>query len=386
MVRRNDPDFRREEVSQILNCWRHGLSCSVIGVGSAGKTNLLQHLLDKDVQAAYLGADGGSLVAVVIDANMLTPLPFISPHDAAHSEQFILADDRSLEHACWSGFELMLHRLIVSLYPLFTSFPRVDVDHIYEMYHAIQDGTNPTLYLKSIRFVEEALNTSVAHGLKIVFLLDEFDELIRLMPPVFLQSLRGLRDRFKGRVSYTTFTRAPVPTLIARHHAAASGEAFSELFTDHTLYLAGYQPRDAMAMLTTLNQRRTQPVSEAKMRFIVTLTGGFAGLTRAALQAASQIDESQDTEAQAQALALIPAIRAECLAIWRGLTTGEQQIVRATTRQSAYTIDADTEDAISQLIQKQLLRLLNKQGKAQLQIVPPLFHAFVQRQLYRDAA
>lgn len=372
MARRNSIDFRREEVTQILNCWRYGVCCSVIGVGSAGKTNLLQHLLEMEVRTSYLGGDAGSIIPIVIDANMLTPLPLSSGHNA-------------LEHTCWAGFELILHRLIISLYP-FTGFSKTDVEQVYEAYHAIQDGTNPTLYMKSLRFVEQALHITVARDLKIVFLLDEFDEMIRQMPPVFLQSLRGLRDGFKGYVSYTAFTRAPLPALIARHHEGASGEAFSELFTDHTLYLAGYHARDAMAMLNTLNQRRTSPVSEAKLRAIIALTGGFAGLTRAAFQLADQLDESVEVEAQAQRLVTRVNIRAECLAIWRGLTTGEQQIVKAAARQSAYTIAAETEDAISQLIQKQLLRLLTRDGSPTLQIAPPLFQLFVQRQLYREAA
>jgi hypothetical protein len=359
--------FREEIAAPLFHAWRAGLSCSVIGVGSAGKTNLLQHIVRADVRAAYLGEhDGARTIPIVIDANILTPLPAL-----------LDADDESVMHRCWAGLELLLHRLIVSTYRLPALRERVPA--LYDRYEKMQNGADPTLYLEAVRSFEHALSLVLAADLRVVFVFDEFDELIRQMPLTFFRALRGLRDRNKGLLSYTTFTRAPIGTLIERHHAGQPCEAFSELFTDNTLYLAGYSSRDALEMLDSLNSRAVRPLTRAQLETMRELGGGFAGLTRALYRAAAARAQP-DAPLTADDMLGHSAVVLDCLAIWRGLTATEQEILRAVARQiRKYTFStAHAEEAMGLLIQKQLLQT----SGGQLVIIPPVFRAFIEKRLY----
>ncbi len=122
--------FRQEEVGYVMERWRASDSCSLVGVGSVGKSNLLQHLADPDVQSYYMKdvAQGKIFKAIIIDPSMLGPLP----SDTSDAEQI----------RCWAGYELMMHRLFLAFYP-FEVLGQDDARVFSETYQALQDGTNP---------------------------------------------------------------------------------------------------------------------------------------------------------------------------------------------------------------------------------------------------
>ena len=104
-MRKQARDFRKEEVNYVMKRWKGSESCSLVGVGSVGKSNLIHHLIDEDTQTNYLGSQQTTLLKpIMIDPNMLGPLPA----DKETTEQF----------RCWAGYELMMHRLYLALYPL----------------------------------------------------------------------------------------------------------------------------------------------------------------------------------------------------------------------------------------------------------------------------
>src|SRR5262245_53777976 len=127
--RRQPIEFRKEEVAYVTQRWRASDSCSLVGVGSVGKSNLLQHLADPEVQAHYMDiTQTGNFNSIIIDPNMLGALP----HSGADIDQV----------KCWAGYELMMHRLFMAFYP-FDILGKDDARRFYETYAALQDGTNP---------------------------------------------------------------------------------------------------------------------------------------------------------------------------------------------------------------------------------------------------
>ncbi len=48
--RRQPLEVRREEVSYGMQRWKSGGSCALVGIGSIGKSNLLHHLANTEVQ------------------------------------------------------------------------------------------------------------------------------------------------------------------------------------------------------------------------------------------------------------------------------------------------------------------------------------------------
>ncbi len=359
-------DFRREEVTYIMQRWRAGDSCSLVGVGSVGKSNLLQHLAHPQTHQHYLGTDDPTAFkAIIIDPNLLGPLP----HSGEQAEQV----------RAWAGYELMMHRLFLAFYP-FEHVSESEAQDFYDTYHALQDGSNPLYTYMGLRYFELGLDFLFRRGIRLVFMFDEFEELLKQMPVKFFQNLRGLRDANKRQLSYLTFTRTPLPTLIDQYDIDMLGiEPFAELFTDNLLYVGPYNPVDARRMLDNLMGRNSRPYPEVIIKFLLWATGGFAGLLRAAyrsVDALNDIDESATlNDDAARTLARRRAVREECRTIWTSLTPAEQHVLKAAAGLTPLYNSRDTENAANMLVPKRLISM--DRVHSAYAIEPPVFRAYV---------
>ncbi len=360
------PDFRREETSYIMQRWRAGESCSLIGVGSAGKSNLLQHLTNPETRAHYLGAEASSTIRVInIDPNLMAALPDTGPN----LDQI----------KCWAAYELMMHRLYMDLYP-FDMLSEEEADSFYKMYVAFQSGDNPLHTYMGLRYLELGLGVFIRQGIRIVFMFDEFEEMLKHLPAKFFQNLRGLRDANKRHLSYMTFTRSPLPVLIDEHQLSLlDTEAFFELFTDHILYVGPYNEQDATDMIQSLMSRNQKNYPEATIRFVLWATGRYAGLIRAAFRVLDQFGGIDNTstlnDETARRLASKRPVKEECRTIWTSLSKAEHHALKATARLISFESNSESEQAINSLIQKKLL--VHDKVANSLQIEPPVFRAYV---------
>ncbi|HVU11802.1 MAG TPA: hypothetical protein VHD90_11010 [Phototrophicaceae bacterium] len=363
-TRQYDLDFRKEEVDYIMKHVAGATSCSLVGIGSVGKSNLIQHLSDPNVHASYLGADAASkLKTITIDANMLGPLP----------------PDKDDPMRCWAGYELMMHRLFLAFYP-FDMLSDTEASRFYETYLALQNGTNPLYAYMALRYFEVGLQYFIRQGYKIVFLFDEFDEMLKQLPVKFYQTLRGIRDSNKRNLVYITFTRSPLPTLVDRFGISALDiEPFTELFTDNVYYVGPYNDKDARKMLDELQARRQKTFPDNVKELLLQATGRYAGLLRAGFASLEEIGNlaqvTQSVDTLAEALATRSAIRTECKTIWTSLNRSEQYVLKAVAQLTPYKVSTETELAVTMLVQKRLLRLDKTQQR--LEIQPPVFRVFV---------
>jgi hypothetical protein len=366
-TRKQPLDFRREEVSYVMGRWRAGDSCSMVGVGSVGKSNLLQHLADPETQKAYINlTEQDEFKAIIIDPALLGPLP--------------QSGDDVEQVRCWAGYELMMHRLFMAFYP-FEILGREEGQRFYEAYQALQDGTNPLYAYMGLRYFELGLDFFMRRGVRIVFMFDEFEDLLKNMPVKFFQTLRGLRDANKRQLSYLTFTRSPLPALIENYEIdPLEIEPFSELFTDNLLYVGPYNETDARRMVDNLMGRNQKTYPEDTVRFLLWATGRYAGLLRSgfrALDSVGTIDSgSMINDETLRRLALRRAIREESQTLWASLTETEQYVLRAVARLTEYQSNSETEKAVAMLVQKKLLRV-DKQHNT-LHIEPPVFRIYVE--------
>lgn len=359
-------DFRRDEVQYVTDRWRAGDCCSLVGVGSVGKSNLLLHLGSPDVQKTYLQiANENDFKAVIINPNMLGPLPPVTPE----TEQF----------RCWAGYELIMHRLVMAFYP-FEHINRADAERFYALYHTLQDGTNPLYTYMGLRYLEQGLNILFRYNVQIVLMFDEFEDMLKHLPPKFFQTLRGLRDANKRRLSYLTFTRAPLTHLVHVYDLPSSEmEPFTELFTDNILYVGPYNELDARRMINDLMSRNNKQYPEASIRFLMWATGNYAGLLRSGLRlldafVITDVRDSHNEELLRQ-LTSRRTIRDECAVLWASLTDIEKQTLKMVAQIIPYQATADTEQAINMLVQKRLLRVERPQNV--LHIEPPVFRMFI---------
>ena len=372
--RKRELNYRKEEVTYVMQRWRASDSCSLIGVGSVGKSNLLQHLADPEVQEAYMNiTKSGQFKAIIIDPNLLGPLT---------SE----GSDKN-QKSSWAGYELMMHRLFMAFYPFDEIIGREEGQRFYQLYQQLQNGNNPLYAYMGLRYFELALDLLMRNGIRIVFMFDEFEEMLKKLPEKFFQTLRGLRDANKRYLSYLTFTRAPLNVLVQQFGKdVLDMEPFTELFTDSILYVGPYNELDAKRMVNDLMAKNDKNFSEAEVDFLRWATGGYAGLIRSGfrvLDAIGKIDHSSTMDDQAvRQMASRRPIRTECHTIWMSLTAPEHHVLRAVAGLENYNSNSETEAAVAMLVQKRLLYI--DRINDNLHIQPPVFKAFVATNPDRD--
>lgn len=361
--REQHKDFRRDETTIVLKNWQSNQSCSLVGVGSAGKTNLLHHLANPNTLVQYLSVENARTIRpIIIDPNLLGIMP----------------DDVSDQMRSFAGYELIMHRLYMAMHP-FEMLSEEEANEMAELYRTMSDGRNPLYGYMSLRYLERALDIFFRKNIRIVLMLDEFEELLKRMPTKFFQTLRGLRDANKNHLSYLTFTRSTLPVLV-RHLEIdlLEIEPFTELFTDKLLYVGPYSEGDGRRMLETLTARGKNNHPEHVKEFILWSTGRFAGLMRAAFNALENFGEidasAMENEDIVTRLAGRRAVKEECRTIWTSLTPEEQHILKVAAKLNTpkSTLDAD---AVTMLINKKLL-YVDKVNNI-LEVKPPLFKAYV---------
>ena len=363
-------EFRQQEVGYVMERWRAGDSCSLVGVGSVGKSNLLQHLSDETVQSFYMKdvAGGKPFKAIIIDPSLLGPLPSTTSTDSDAIR-------------CWAGYELMMHRLFLAFYP-FSNLTADDARIFYDTYQALQDGTNPLYAYMGLRYFELGLEIFMKQGTQIVFMFDEFEEMLKQLPIKFFLTLRGLRDANKRSISYLTFTRSPLPQLVKKFGIdALEIEPFTELFNDNILYVGPYNETDARNMVMELVKRNDRKYEAYAIDFLLWATGRYAGLLRSSFRALDTLGALDANAVMTRSEQLLyelvskRAVRSECETIWKSLSDEERAMLQefASNRPNIDPNKFEVQQVFALLQQKQLLKV---QGNRVI-IDPPVFQSYV---------
>ena len=246
--------FRLQEVGQIFDHILAGNSCQIIGMGSVGKSNLLRFLLEENVRESKLGKRWKNYLLVYIDTNKL------------------------LQYSAWGLWELMIHQLIVALSD--NGAQPSDVTVIDEMHKRATDGGTRH---NALRYLDRAI--SIARKIlkfDLVFLIDEFDDLYHGLPDQVFNALRALRDEHKYHLMYVIASRMGV---LRMRSDQTNREAFEEIISDHTIWLAAYSEADARLMIKGLLTRVPFKLGAREIQDLLAATGGHPGLIRASLSA-----------------------------------------------------------------------------------------------------
>ena len=207
-------DYRAREVQFIINAVQAGECVSVVGLSGAGKSNLVGFLANRSSLT--------SPRSTLIDCNRL-PEPSA---EALFSLMLAsLGDDQSAEQS-YQALESAIERRIA----------------------AQPDG--------------------------LCLLFDRFDALASSDPALF-GNLRALRDAFKYRLTYVTFTRR---TLDPHTELA-------ELFYANTLWLGPLSESDALWNVTRYNRRKGMNWDEATIQQLLHLSGCYPSMLRAVCEA-----------------------------------------------------------------------------------------------------
>ena len=323
--------FRDFEAEKLFNWVKAGESASIVGMSGVGKSNLFNHLRDRDTQAKYLPSDDKR--TIVIRAN------FHYVPDFA---------DRSV-------YSLLLEQLEM------LDTERFDIDEavineIYILHEKMLDAGDDVLKVQ--RYFKQAVRMILGNSnRKLVILCDQFDEIYQEASPRLFANLRGLREAYKYRVSYFIFTRDLLTNLI---DLDAEREEFYELMASNIMGLKPYNHIDANLLLLRIAERNNMDLPEGVSEMLYQLTGGHAGLLRASYLGIMEkgLSDRLDEPNIVQEVLKVPGIDIECEKIWRSLSVRERRVLAQLMLDA---VPAKTERPI--LAQLQIKGVLSKDNK-----------------------
>ncbi|MEO6062743.1 MAG: ATP-binding protein [Thermoflexales bacterium] len=296
----NPVEFRGRLCADILASVARGESCTVIGVGSAGKSNVARHLVRRDVRERALGPAGARTLGVYCDfAAFSSATP--------QALQLVLLEE--LPRAPFPNAESVEG-----------AKKRAELTHLWEM------ATVADAALRVFAYLRDAVDLILSRdGVdRIFFVLDDFDKALASADAAALNSLRKLRDDFKNRLTYVVvawkelqFTRKPTTDY----------KDFYELVCNRVHPVGPYDAADAQRMFDRLasgaaGSQRVWPAAERDR--MVWLTGGHAGILAMVYQAAEQGAVSVLSPDADRKLAQRPKVSLACETIWDSLDAQER--------------------------------------------------------------
>lgn len=336
--------FRQEILSRFFDYVRSAESFYVVGGAGMGKTRLLDHLTKQDVQKQYLKEDTSHFRLIRVDLNRLF-----------------------VKNEAWAFYELMLSSIVLELNRHETDTIRTE---LIDLDARLIQSRDPLL---AVRFFEMAVNRLCQGlGLRLCFMLDEFDEAYKSFSHEMFSQLRAVRDANKNRISYVVFLRTLPERL---RPTQADNESFYELLSRTMLGIGPYTLVDTLQILQQLEVRRNVALTPPQREALAKASGGHIGLLQAFLsifienpQAARQLEAEGE-----QGVAWFgqqPASLEECRKIWAGLDPDERDTL------SAYVTGDPTyksAEAIQLLSAKGLLQLREQQ----VSFFSPVFWQYV---------
>jgi hypothetical protein len=348
----------REALSQYtLVTLNNGYSVSLVGVGSVGKSNFLRHVMKQEVQSAFLGPEAESLHLIYIDPNnLLDSLPLASEGGRSG----------------WAGYEIMTQRLYRYFWVRGDHAPAEIMQALGNTYQQLHDGRNPLTAHVALRHFEYAVDLIIRSGYRLVFIFDEFEEMFKALPSKFFRTLRGLRDDYKYQLTYLTTTRKPMTTLISEQgYDYDALEPFIELFSDTTRYITAYNLQDAVILFNQIADRQSVRVSDRVRDLLIRISGGHAGLLRAAFSIIGELPDGLTDDKAAEWIARYDGVRAECNSIMQSLNQNEANFL---TNAAAKTSTTNTRaPEASSLLARQLITVNGNE----LNAAPPLLRAYL---------
>lgn len=237
--------YRRDEVAQVAEWIRSGESGCVVGLPESGRSNLLTFLSHRhDVLQHHLGA-GERVVLIPVDIYNL-PANDLSSLYRTILHAFYWARDR---------IEPELHRYATELY--------------LENRH-IQDPFPPQMALYDLlRAFEDA-------DFRVVLILNRFDRFCATATPQMLNTLRGVRDTFKGTLFYLV---GMLQEAIYLADGVSLGDLY-DILDRHVCWVGSMTTNDAQSMLfrDVLPSGRSLP--DDAIAAILRLSGLFPGLLK----------------------------------------------------------------------------------------------------------
>jgi hypothetical protein len=335
--------YRQEQVQTILNWVRAGESGVVVGMSGAGKSNLMGFLASRpDAVRPHLGETTGSMCFLLLDANRLSSLS---------ETAFYRAMLQSLykNRACFADY---LRDELTGLYQ-----DNISLHDAFLLLNAMHDMHRVFCY---------------SAGRHLVWLLDRFDEVSRRLDAQFFNSLRALRDSFKGRLCYVVAARHPMSKL----RDPAEIDEFYEIVAANTGWVGPMTERDARWVARQMAERLKTRFAEEDVARVIYLSGRLPAFLKVAFTLLSTRDLPPGEKASSWVERLLerPEIQRQCRELWNDLAQAERMSVLGVM--AGAPPDTMQPDSLRYL--QRLGLILAEEGN--LRLFSPLFQAFIRNQ------
>ena len=333
---------RAEELKYIIDCLRRGECCAVVGPSNTGKSFLLKSLPRPEVRQRC--ARPGAKAPIMV---------FVDCLEVGSSEQ--------------AFYELLLRRTIEELQASHAAAAILEtLKNLHrELLHSANEVAVRSLYASSIRELTREKE------MLIVFILDEFYDVFRALPPWPFRQLRALYSALEPQLCYVTATSHHLEHLRSDEETYE----FRELFHLNTLMLHPLNEEDARRFMAYLLTRQDVIFSDENMSVFNEWAGGHPGLLEriCTILCASATDLTALLQITLPELLSERAIQKECWRLWSELQT-EQEALLTLVKRGASALNPR---------QRRLLEakgLVSKKGD-HLALFSSLFQAFIQENL-----
>jgi len=291
--------YRTREIKFICNQAARGESLCFVGIAGSGKSNLIKFLRDDDVaKRQYL---------------------------AERTDEIHFPD---IDATGWDGTPESLWNMMAN------ALGRV-TDHLSPP--AVSYASDP---LERLEQKIEWVCQRKEH--RVMFMLDEFDDVLRKGPRNVFDKLSRLRSGGnREQLSFLVFTRK-LPHILGRDHKLATQSKFYDLFRYRIVALPLHNADDSRQMLKHLNAVAGYPLIREELIPIRSHTGGHARLIKVTFEVWQR--EKPEMGRIVESLAEQPEIQDECARILNGLHRQEREVAIRFGRGQALPSDASTVD------------------------------------------
>lgn len=285
-----------EDVQTLLSWVAAGESGTIVGWSGTGKSNLLGFLaIRPDVTGPHLPGDGDRYCFLLLDVNSLPEVTVSAFYRGMLQTLYETA--KALRAPTRDGMAALYHDHIVLQDP-------------FLLYQAVKAGLH-------LLCMEE--------GRYAVWLLDRFDAACQQFNRPFFDSLRALRDAFKGRLCYLVATRHE----LARLRDPTEISEFYDIVATNTWWVRPLGYADARWVITRAERRWGIALSDSDVEQLIALTGGHPRLLRIACDIlARESKQGKGSTMGESDLLARSEIRRECQEIWGDLGEEERQTLQ----------------------------------------------------------
>lgn len=325
--------YRRDEITLICQAAREGDSVCLVGIAGTGKSNITNflHVDPYAYKVNYLDRETGSIHFPVVDGNTWDGTP----------------------EGLWTQMATALAETTAHLQ---SPTPDPKIAFISADQRAFSE----------LKQRLKALCQQQAQ--KVMFILDDFDDVIRRGPLDLLEQLNALRsDGNRDQLSYLLFTKR-LPHILGQAHPLRGKSKFYDLFSQHIYALGPYTPEDEHQMLLHLNEGAGKPLRQQELATIKSLAGGHARLLKILFD--SWRAEPPTSQEYLKYFLQKSDINEECNRIFIGLHPDEQDVLQRLVNGN---ITVDDDAFIDHLIRRGMLH-----KNELISWFSPLFRAYVE--------